>query len=68
MSQNISIKNLTTKEKVQLMEDLWDELRDPSSGYTPPQWHKEELLKREKAQEPFTDWEAAKKEIKNRVQ
>ncbi|MDZ7757909.1 addiction module protein [Rhodohalobacter sp.] len=67
MSQKISIKDLTTKEKIQLMESLWDELRDPSSGYTPPQWHDEVLLEREEAQEPYTDWEVAKEEIKNRV-
>lgn len=71
MTENTPIEQLTTKEKVQLMEKLWSELSQLDSGYEPPMWHGDVLTEREKAlsgkKDDFTDWEQAKAEIRNRV-
>jgi hypothetical protein len=47
MSKPITIDNLSTGEKIKLMEKLWADLSS-SADYEPPKWHGEELAKKEK--------------------
>lgn len=68
MSKTISIKKLSTAEKIELMEKLWEDL-SASADYSPPAWHGEELDRRKNAVNEgtvsYTNWEQAKKEIRD---
>lgn len=69
MSHSTLVKNLSKKEKIELMEELWSSLREPNEEYELPEWHLSELKKREERirnnEESFSDWNEVKKEIKN---
>jgi hypothetical protein len=71
MNSQILLEELTFPEKIGLMEDLWNHLSAENAGFTPPEWHGEVLQIRKKRIESgdigFTDWEVAKKEIRDRV-
>jgi hypothetical protein len=71
MKHLLQLKEMTTAEKVQVMEEIWADLSDPESGFTPPDWHRQVLEERTKGilngGQQFTDWETAKEEIRNRV-
>ncbi|MEX0845706.1 MAG: addiction module protein [Balneolaceae bacterium] len=70
MSNNIALDKLTKQEKLQLMEDLWQDI-SADSDYSPPQWHKNILDERaqaiSKGDAKFSDWNKAKEEIRKRV-
>jgi len=70
MSKPITIKNLSTNEKIELMEKLWADLSS-SPDYSPPAWHGDELVRRKNAVEEgkakYTDWNKAKEEIRKEV-
>ncbi len=62
---------MTLREKLAAMESLWEDLaRDPGAIETPA-WHKDLLDERrtrlEEGQSHFTDWEAAKAEIRKKL-
>ena len=42
------IKNMSTKERLETMELLWDSLREESSSLDSPTWH-EDILKKRKS-------------------
>ena len=54
------IDEMSTSERVQVMDYLWTSLEAPSSGYEPPAWHGQELARREKlyadGRIPLYDW------------
>ena len=62
---------MTLPEKLQLMEALWDDLARKPDELESPAWHKEVLeecrRKADAGEEQFSDWEAAKEEIRLRV-
>jgi putative addiction module component (TIGR02574 family) len=62
---------MTVKEKLQLMEVLWEDLSRAPENVKSPAWHGEELKKREariaSGKTKFVEWEKAKKEIRRRV-
>lgn len=70
MSKPITIENLSTGEKIELMEKLWDDLSS-SPDYAPPEWHGEELSRRKNAVKEgkvtYTEWDKAKEEIRKEV-
>jgi len=70
MNKLITIDNLTTAEKMELMEKLWDDLSS-LPDYSPPKWHCEELARRKNAVKEgnitYTDWNEAKEEIRKEV-
>jgi hypothetical protein len=59
---------MTLPEKLQLMEELWDNLSKSAATLASPAWHKEVLdacrAKASSGQEKFTAWETAKDEIR----
>ena len=67
----IETRGLTVTEKLQAMEELWDDLSENAEQIPVPQWHKdlldsrEELVKQGKAK--FIDFEEAKRRIATRV-
>ena len=62
---------MSTPEKLRLMEDLWDQLCQSESELPVPQWHKDLLDQREReareGKAKFVDWETAKRQIAERV-
>ena len=68
---NISINKMTIEEKIRTMEDLWDDLCHHTEEMPSPLWHNDVLLKREglvsEGKETFTDWEKAKKSIREKL-
>ncbi|WP_364442420.1 addiction module protein [Nitratifractor sp.] len=65
----IETEKLTTIEKIQIMEELWNDLsRD--SEFEMPQWHEKILSAREKEleveKEALLDWDEVRKELLNR--
>jgi hypothetical protein len=62
---------MTLPEKLQLMEALWDDLTRKPNELESPAWHEEVLeecrRRAETGEEQFSDWEAAKEDIRRRV-
>jgi hypothetical protein len=58
---------MTVAEKLRIMEELWEDLRERAENVPLPQWHKDVLDERERLIESgeaqFDDWDAAKKRI-----
>jgi hypothetical protein len=71
MNSQILLEEMTFSEKMGLMEDLWNHISRDKGGFTPPEWHGEVLKIRKERTESgeigFTDWEVAKKEIRDRL-
>lgn len=55
---------LSTAEKLKLMEVLWSDLSRDPEGFEAPQWHLDELKESERliaeGKEHFLDWSEAK--------
>lgn len=70
MSKPITIDKLSTTEKLELMEKLWDDLLS-SPDYTIPKWHDDELARRKNAVKQgkitYTEWDKAKEKIRKEV-
>jgi hypothetical protein len=62
-----TLHQLPLKEKLFVMEALWDDLSQTESGLPVPQWHGDVLNERESqitaSTAKFIDWEVAKQEI-----
>ena len=71
MKVSLPLKEMTTSDKIRVMEEIWADLSEPDSGFVPPDWHRVILEERKKGildgSQQFTDWEKAKKEIRDRV-
>ena len=62
MNAALPLEKMTVAEKLQAMEELWADLsRD--ENLESPAWHGE-ILKKRAAEENFTDWETAKKQLR----
>ena len=68
---NILIEQMSTAEKIRTMEDIWDDLCHHAAEIPSPSWHLNVLSQREesisKSTETFTDWEIAKKKIREKL-
>ena len=66
-----SLHQLPLKEKLFVMEALWDDLSQTEAGLPVPQWHQDILDEREvqiaAGTAKFSDWEIAKQEIRAAV-
>ena len=62
------LKEMTVSEKISIMEEIWSDLSSADEGYSPPDWHVRILEERSRLAESgevgFTEWETAKKEIR----
>jgi hypothetical protein len=67
MGVAIKLDDLTTAEKISVMERLWEDLCRNASEALSPSWHGDVLEQREGAvtvgEACFVDWEDAKKKI-----
>lgn len=70
MIERHSLLELTPAEKLQLVEDLWDELAANPSDVPVNDWHKEELDRRREnlAKHPASSmsWDEAKRRIRSK--
>ena len=68
---NLNIEEMTTEEKIQTMEMLWDDLCRKQADIQTPDSHKDILDKREKlimeGKAKFVDLETAKQDIADRI-
>ncbi len=71
MKITLPLKEMTVSEKIGIMEEIWSDLSSAEEGYSPPDWHGRILEERSRLTESgevgFTDWETAKRQIKDRV-
>jgi hypothetical protein len=66
------IHQLPLREKLLVMEAIWDDISREEQNLEVPQWHKEVLDERErllaKGKAQFVDWEDAKRQINEAAQ
>jgi len=67
MQISLPLNEMTTQEKISTMETLWRDLAQNSEAYESPLWHREVLECREAEGGGFTDWDEAKRKIRDRV-
>lgn len=72
MPTTIDLQEMTTPDKLRLMEALWQNLSITDSKVASPQWHGEVLAERDRltdsGEEEFIDWEIAKKQLREELQ
>jgi hypothetical protein len=71
MRITLPLDQMTKGEKLELMEALWKDLSNQPDALQSPDWHAEVLEQRRaeaaSGDDAFTDWEAAKEEIRRRT-
>ncbi len=71
MNIALPLKQMTTEEKLQVMETIWDDLSRHADKIQPPAWHGKVLEAIETAidrgEETFDDWKAAKQRIRDQL-
>ncbi|MDD2600932.1 MAG: addiction module protein [Kiritimatiellae bacterium] len=72
MNLTLQIEKMTVEEKLQAMEALWSDLSRNAPDVTSPAWHRKALKETEAryaaGKEGVSDWEEAKKELRERFQ
>ena len=72
MSPTIDLQEMTTSEKLRLMEELWQNLSQTALEVASPEWHGDVLAERDRlidsGEETFIDWETAKKRLREELQ
>jgi hypothetical protein len=72
MLTTIDLQEMTTPDKLRLMEKLWRNLSMTDSEVASPEWHEEVLAERDRlidsGEETFIDWETAKKRLREELQ
>lgn len=63
------LKHLSIEQKLQTMEQLWEDLRANAGDELSPPWHGDELARREEAltrgEDTAEDWETARQRIRD---
>ena len=71
MAIAVDLGKMSTADKLQLMEDLWEDLSSRESDLSSPAWHGTVLADRERltasGEEKFIDWEIAKKQLREEL-
>jgi hypothetical protein len=71
MDITLPLDQMTTPEKLRVMETLWAHLSQHEDELESPAWHGEVLQQREErlksGQETFMDWETAKKQLRDKL-
>jgi hypothetical protein len=71
MKYNLPLDQMSTAEKLELMEALWMDLSKNPADIPIPAWHEEALHQREQdlreGRDQIRDWEDVKKELLNSV-
>jgi hypothetical protein len=71
MNIALPLDQMTTAEKLRVMEELWTDLSRNDQEIESPAWHQQVLREREErvrsGQESFIDWETAKQQLRDRL-
>ncbi len=71
MSTALPLQNMSTQDKLRIMEQIWEDLSKTPSDIPFPVWHGEELKAREERLKQrlthFSDWAEAKERIRRRI-
>ncbi|MCG8552691.1 MAG: addiction module protein [Desulfobacterales bacterium] len=69
MQNNLPLDEMTTAEKLVIINQIWDDLLRNSDDIPSPEWHKEVLSARAeritKGEVHFNDFESAKSELRS---
>lgn len=69
MPITLPLDKMTTEEKLQTMEALWESLTSNPEAFQSPAWHEAVLKQREEriksGLEPGFDWETVKNELRD---
>ncbi len=72
MQNLIKINHLTRKQKLMVMEAIWEDLLRDDEPAKSPEWHKQELQETEQrykvGEEKILDWQETKKELRKRFE
>jgi len=64
----LPLDQMTVEEKLRALERIWEDLCRSEADLPSPPWHRDVMEAREmrvrQGSEPFTDWEAAKRRIR----
>jgi hypothetical protein len=67
----LPLKKMSIREKLAVMEALWEDLAREPEQIASPDWHKRTLDERRKrvakGEARFTDWNTAKEKIRRKV-
>ena len=68
MGITLPLEQMSTEEKIQAMETIWDNLCKKADSLSSPSWHKSILHEREEeiknGDDEFVDWDKAKKYVR----
>ena len=71
MELTIPLDKMSTSDKLQALEEIWDDLHRTPEEIPSPSWHADVLQAREKrikeGSSQFTKWSEAKQTIRDRV-
>ena len=69
MSFSLPLDQMSTADKLRVIEEVWDDLCRNPADVPSPAWHEEVLREREarieSGEAEFVDWAQAKKEIRD---
>ncbi len=72
MVTTVQIEQMSRAEKLQVMEALWADLSKTEAEVESPSWHADVLRETEArvaaGEEQITDWDTAKRELRNRFE
>lgn len=70
-SVSLPLKRMTLAQKMQVLEEVWDSVRQEGDRFESPSWHAEILAERRRLVEAgkakFSPWKEAKARIRRRV-
>lgn len=68
---SLPLSEYSFAQKLDLMEELWNDLTKEEAAYPSPEWHETVLKEREEAMKAgklaFSDWDEAKIRIRERI-
>ena len=71
MAFTLPLAEMTKEDKLQAMEQLWQDLRRDDDSVDLPHWHESLLDERERqigtGETNFIDWEQAKRDIRKQI-
>ena len=71
MDISFQLEKMTILEKLQAIEEIWNNLAESSNSVPSPSWHNDVLLARavrvEEGSSNFSDWSEAKDRIRNKT-
>ena len=69
MDLTLPLEEMSTEEKIETMETIWEDLCKNADTIPSPPWHKKTLEERaegiKNGDDEFVEWDSAKKHIRN---